>query len=85
MASSPSRLTGLTAVNKVVTWNAAVERGVTRYLVRYGPPENPMQYEERVTVPRVTLDRAQAGWKVAVKAVGADGMEGWDWARADVR
>jgi Zn-dependent M28 family amino/carboxypeptidase len=85
MASSPSRLTGLTAVNKVVTWDAAVERGATRYVVRYGPPENPMQYEARVAVPRVTVDRAQAGWKVAVKAIGADGMEGWDWARVEVR
>ena len=26
-----------------------------------------------------------AGWQVAVKAVNARGLEGWDWARATVK
>jgi len=85
MASTPSRLTGLVARAKVATWDAAPERGVTRYLVRYGPPENPMQYSMTVNAPRATLDRALEGWKVAVKAIGTNGVEGWDWAWADVR
>lgn len=85
MASSPSRLGGLVAQGNTATWEAARERGVSRYLVRYGPPENPMQYSATVTNPRITLNSLRAGWHVAVKAVNAQGLEGWDWARTTVR
>ncbi len=30
--------------------------------------------------PMVTLNRVEAGWKVAVKAVNENGLESWDWA-----
>lgn len=85
MASSPSRLTGLTAVGNTVAWDAARERGVTRYIVHYGPPSNPMQFTQSVTNPRATIAALREGWRVAVKAVNAQGMEGWDWARAVVK
>jgi len=85
MASSPSRLTALKAQGKVVTWNPAVEKGVVRYIVRYGPAEDPMRNTVTVTNPRATLQSLQAGWHVAVKAVNARGLEGWDWARAVVQ
>lgn len=85
MASSPSRLTGLTAAGNTVGWDAARERGVTRYIVRYGPPANPMQYSVSVTNPRATISALREGWQVAVKAVNAQGMEGWDWARTVVK
>lgn len=85
MASSPSRLTALTAQGKVVSWNAGVEKGIVRYLVRYGPAEDPMRHSLTVTSPRATIPTLQAGWHVAVKAVNAAGLEGWDWARAVVQ
>ncbi len=85
MASSPSRLTALKAQGKVVSWNAGVEKGIVRYLVRYGPTEDPMRYSTTVTNPRATIPTLQAGWHVAVKAVNAAGLEGWDWARAVVQ
>jgi hypothetical protein len=37
------------------------------------------------TTPSATLAGAELGWHVAVKAVNAAGMEGWDWARTTVR
>jgi Tol biopolymer transport system component len=85
LASSPSRVTGLTAAGKVATWEAAPEAGVSRYVVRYGPPSNPMQYTANVRSTRVTLNSLQAGWHIAVKGVNAKGMEGWDWARTIVQ
>lgn len=85
MASSPSRLTGLVAQGNTVSWNRARERGVGRYIVRYGPPSNPMQFTVTVTNPRATLSTLREGWHVAVKAVNARGMEGWDWARTIVK
>ena len=85
MASSPSRLTAVKAQGKVVTWNAGVEKGIVRYLVRYGPAEDPMRNVVTVTSPRATIQSLQAGWHVAVKAVNAAGLEGWDWARAVVQ
>lgn len=85
MASSPSRLTGLNAAGNTVGWDAARERGVTRYIVRYGPPTNPMQHSLSVTNPRATIPALREGWHVAVKAVNSRGLEGWDWARAVVK
>ncbi|MBX3132455.1 MAG: M20/M25/M40 family metallo-hydrolase [Gemmatimonadaceae bacterium] len=85
MASAPSRLGALVAQGNTATWEPAREKGVARYLVRYGPPENPMQYSANVTNPRITLNSLRAGWHVAVKAVNAQGLEGWDWARTIVR
>jgi hypothetical protein len=85
LASSPSRLNGLTATGRTVTWTGAREKGVTRYIVRYGPATDPMRFSATVTAPRATLPSLRAGWQVAVKAVNARGLEGWDWARAEVK
>jgi hypothetical protein len=41
-----------------------------------------MLHSVTVTSPRATLPTLRAGWQVAVKAVNARGLEGWDWARA---
>ncbi len=81
MASAPSRLTGLVAQGGIASWEAARERGVTRYIVRYGPPNNPMQFSATATTTSATLPTLREGWHVAVKAVNARGLEGWDWAR----
>ena len=56
-----------------------------RYLVRWGPAEDPMRNSTTVTTTTATLRGARPGWYVAVKAINARGMEGWDWARAVVR
>ena len=85
MASSPSRLTQPAANGTTATWARAVEKGAMSYIVRWGPATDPMKFSARVTTPRATLVGAKPGWKVAVKAVNARGLEGWDWARADVR
>jgi hypothetical protein len=85
LASSPSRLTGLAAHGTAVTWTPARERGVTRYVLRYGPAEDPMRHTVTVTAPRATIAALRPGWRVAVKAVNARGLEGWDWARGEVR
>ena len=85
LASSPSRLGALAASGTQATWSASPEHGVSRYLVRWGPAEDPMRHAATVSSPRATLTGAVAGWKVAVKAVNAAGLEGWDWARADVK
>jgi len=89
MASSPSRVAELevteTATGAVARWARAPERGIASYVVTFGPPSNPTQRRVTVTGPRATLTGARVGWHVAVKAVNARGMEGWDWARAIVR
>jgi Tol biopolymer transport system component len=89
LASSPSRLTGLKAELKgataVISWQPSPESGVTGYLVEYGPPEAPASRHVRVTTPTATLKDVAAGHIVAVKAVNAKGLEGWDWARVTLK
>jgi Tol biopolymer transport system component len=85
LASSPSRLTGLAATGQRATWTAAREKGVTRYLVRWGPAGDPLRHSATVTTTEATLRGALPGWRVAVKAVNERGLEGWDWARAEVQ
>jgi hypothetical protein len=89
LASSPSRLAGLTASagagGALANWTPSPETGVAGYLVSWGPADNPSLHSLRVTQPKATLTGAPAGTVVRVKAVNAKGMEGWDWARAVVR
>ena len=89
LASSPSRIAGLTAAvapgGAALTWTPSPETGVTGYLVTWGPADNPALHTLRVTQPKATLPGAAAGTAVRVKAVNAKGLEGWDWARATVK
>jgi hypothetical protein len=88
MASAPSRLSGLRVTRSgngaVAEWRASPEEGVTAYLVAYGPPGDPTRHRRTVTGPRAELPGASAGMTVWVKAVGREGIEGWDWARGVV-
>jgi hypothetical protein len=88
LASSPSRLTGLTISPAggptTVSWTPSPETGIRHYLVSYGPESDPMRTGVTVTTPRATLPALPAGTHVAVKAVNAKGLEGWDWARGRV-
>jgi hypothetical protein len=86
LASSPSRLanlqvTGGSGGTATLTWTPSPEKGVTGYIVVYGPRSKPEAQQVRVTAPTVTLKGVGAGTVVSVKAVNARGLEGWDWAR----
>jgi hypothetical protein len=89
LASSPSRLNGLavsqTAGGVDLTWSASPERGIRQYVVAYGPAADPLRTRITVTTPRATLPVLPSGTQIAVKAVNARGLEGWDWARAVLR
>jgi hypothetical protein len=89
LASSPSRLTDLTLVPSTtgvaVSWKPAPEAGITGYIVAYGPDAAPESTTKRVTKPSATLPKVPAGTIVSVKAVNAKGLEGWDWARIEVK
>ena len=87
MASSPSRLTEVTASRTPggavqVAWKPAVERGVTGYRIRWEDGEGKVGGSRVVRVPSATLAGVPRGAVIAVRAIGARGLEGWDWARA---
>ena len=68
-----------------MTWTPSPEKGITSYLVTYGPENGAPTGRMSVKTPRATLPAVPAGTVVAVKAVNAQGLEGWDWARVTVR
>jgi hypothetical protein len=90
MASSPSRLAGLTVSpprggGAQAQWTASPEQGVRTYQVTYGPPDEPARRTLAVSEPRAALPGAQAGWVVRVRAVNERGLHAWDWARAEIK
>ncbi len=90
LASSPSRLSGLevdsySGGSAIVSWTPSPEKGVTAYIVAYGPVSNPQAQQLRVMKPAATLTGIASGTVVSVKAVNAKGLEGWDWARVTVK
>jgi len=92
LASSPSRLTGVKAERTkadgiTVSWTPAPEKGIVKYLVAFGPAGKPMAQTLVVTTPRAQLPAPVKSGEivhVAVKAVNAGGLAGWDWARTTV-
>jgi hypothetical protein len=84
LASSPSRLKNLvvtrTGAGATLSWTASPESGVRRYIVTYGPENDPMRTRVTVTTPQATLPALPAGTRIGVKAVNDKGLEGWDWA-----
>jgi hypothetical protein len=90
LASSPSRLTDLkvdsfTSGTATLSWTPSPEKGVTGYIVAYGPAANPEAQQITVTGPGAMLKAVAPGTVVSVKAVNARGLEGWDWARVTVK
>jgi hypothetical protein len=86
LASSPSRLTGLTVAGfggsaAARKWDASAGEGGRPYGVQYGPPQRPEAQSVTVNAPRVRLSGIKAGTVVAVRAVNEKGLVGWDWAR----
>jgi len=89
MASSPARLNGLQATRRAdgvvdLKWDAAPDRGVGTYRVRWsgdGPTAR------RTLVVRGSSAQAAGvppGAELSVRAIGVGGLEGWDWARIRV-
>ncbi|MEO6239540.1 MAG: M20/M25/M40 family metallo-hydrolase [Vicinamibacterales bacterium] len=89
LASSPARIADLRAstgaAGASVTWTPSPEKGITGYIVTWGPAGNPSLHSLRVAQPKAALAGAIAGSAVQVKAVNAKGLEGWDWARTVVK
>jgi len=89
LASSPSRLSDLTATRSPsgvnVTWTPSPETGVKSYVVAYGPVTDPLKTKVTVSTSKVVLPALPAGTTVAVKAVNSRGLEGWDWARTEIK
>jgi hypothetical protein len=64
-----------------LSWTPSPETGIKTYVVAYGPASDPLKTRVTVTAPTATLPSLPAGTHVAVKAINARGLEGWDWAR----
>src|SRR5262249_18325341 len=74
LGSSPSRLTNLkidsyTNGTAALSWAPSPEKGVTSYIVSYGPASAPAQHRIAVTEPKAILQAVVPGTIVAVKAV----------------
>jgi aminopeptidase YwaD len=87
MASSPSRVTALTAARGAdgtvdAKWSAAVERGVTGYRLRWRNADGKVGGAQVVKGAAAKLRAVPKGATIEVRAIGARGLEGWDWARA---
>jgi hypothetical protein len=90
LASSPAPVKSLTCERlkdgaAQVSWAPSPEKGVTGYVVAYGPPEEPFRARVTVKKPAATLRGAGPGTIVSVKASNARGLDGWDWSRVTVR
>jgi hypothetical protein len=88
LASSPSRLNNLkidsrSATGTSVSWTPSPEKGITSYIVAYGAAGSTLT-RVSVKTPRASLPALAPGHTIAVKAVNAQGLEGWDWARITV-
>jgi hypothetical protein len=89
LASSASRLKDL-HIDSVkngtasVSWTPSPERGVTGYVVAFGPATKPQSQHVRVVKPPAILSGITPGTIVSVKAINAKGLEGWDWAHVTV-
>ena len=89
LASSPSRIKNLAAVRSggtvALNWTPSPEKSVRSYIVAYGPPTDPLRTRVTVTAAKATLPALPAGSQIAVKAVNSRNLEGWDWARTEIK
>lgn len=85
LASSPSRLTGLSAEPAEgdgyrLNWDPAPESDVDRYLLEYRNADGETD-SLTVTQPEAVLENLAPDTEVRVKSLSERGLEGWDWAR----
>jgi hypothetical protein len=90
LASSPSRLKDLKCErdkggSATLAWTANPEKGVSGYVVAWGPPTDPYKTQMRVPRPTATIPPIKPGTVVSVKAVNTRGLEGWDWAKVTIK
>jgi Tol biopolymer transport system component len=93
LASSPSPVKGLKVVKAgadgaELTWTPNPEKGISYYLVTWGPEGNAGSFSKKVKEPRAMLKGLKTGageksW-VSVRAVIARGLASWDEARVAV-
>jgi peptidase M28-like protein/WD40 repeat protein len=84
MASSPSKLDSVQATPAAngavaLAWRPAVEKGVRGYRVRWTPATGNAERTLVVSTPSARLPTVAAGSTIGVRAIGANGTEGWDW------
>jgi hypothetical protein len=89
LASSPSRLKDVKVTRAAgrtvdISWTPSPEKGVSSYIVEVTPPTGAPMPRVTVSQPSATLQNVAPGSVIAVKAVNARGLEGWDWARVTV-
>lgn len=88
LASSPSPVRDLRVVSYVgstaeLSWSPSPEKSVRGYIVTYKDERSVLQ-QARVSTPRVVLKGVKPETSVAIKAVNARGLQGWDWTRVTV-
>jgi len=90
LASSPTpvkdvKITDLKSNRAEVTWTPSAEKGISSYIVEFGPENDPSAFSVTVNEPRASLTGFQLkkGEKLAaaVKAVNGRGISSWDWTR----
>jgi hypothetical protein len=89
LADAPSRLEGLRFSDRTpdaitVSWDAAPEAGVTGYRLQLRGADGGVRPVGVVEGTSHGLTGVRPGDVVEVRAVGARGLEGWDWARLAV-
>jgi len=101
LASSPSPVRGLKAVTTGsgtgagegtkagavdVSWTPNPEKGISHYLVTWGPEGKEVAGSRKVKEARARLKGLKTGekWVVTVRAVNARGLAGWDEAKIAV-
>lgn len=88
LASSPSRINGLT-VEKTgentyrVDWKPAPEKDIREYIVRYITRDG-LTETVKTDQHHIILKNVSEASDIEVKAVNEQGLEGWDWAKAEV-
>jgi hypothetical protein len=85
LAEAPSRIEGMrisgrTPSGIAVSWTPSPEAGIEGYRVQIRSRSGEVRELGVVTEPGYTLTGLRPGDRVEVRAVGARGLEGWDWA-----
>jgi hypothetical protein len=88
MASSPSKLDSLQATPAAggavaLSWRPSLEKGVRGYRVRWTPAAGGAPRTMVVTTPSARIPSAAIDSTLGVRALGANGTEGWDWTRVE--
>ena len=63
-----------------LSWQPAVETKVRGYRVRWTPAAGGAERTLVVTTPSARVPAPAAGSVIAVRALGVNGTEGWDWS-----